>query len=38
MSSFILSSEVVQASSAVLSGIAFIGMDNGRDSRKNRTH
>lgn len=34
MSSFILSSDVVQASSAVVSGIAFIGMDNGRDSRK----
>lgn len=37
MSSFILSSEVVQASSAVVSGTAFIGMDNGRDSR-NRRH
>lgn len=34
MSSFILSSEVVHDSSAVVSGITFIGMDRGRDSRK----
>lgn len=33
--SFILSSEVVQASSAVVSGKTLTGMDNGRDSRKN---
>ena len=34
MSSFILSSEVVHESSAVVSGITFIGMDRGRDSGK----
>lgn len=33
--SFILSSEVVQASSSVVSGKTLTGMDNGRDSRKN---
>lgn len=38
MSSFILSSEVVQASSVMGSGITFSGMDNGRDSKKNRAH
>lgn len=37
MSSFILSSEVVHDSSAVVSGITFIGIDRGRDSGK-ETH
>lgn len=34
MSAFILSSEVVLDSSAAMSGMTFIGMDRGRDSRR----
>lgn len=36
MSSFILSSEVAHDSTAVVSGITFIGMERGRDSGKQK--